>query len=89
MSESIFFCIIEVSPPLALQVLKSRPVQTSLTRDPASDALEPAGSPGHVSFQVGIGSSAACYQTFTKQHRKAERLGYCCFLSIKLCSFFG
>ena len=31
----------------------------------------------------------AINQTFTKQHRKAERLGYCCFLSIKLCSFFG
>ena len=37
-----------------MQVLKSRPVQTSLTRDPASDALEPAASPGHVSFQVGV-----------------------------------
>ena len=37
---------------LRMQVLKSRPVQTSLTRDPASDALEPAASPGHVSFQV-------------------------------------
>ena len=35
-------------------MLASRPVQTSLTRDPASDALEPSASPGHVSFQVGI-----------------------------------
>merc|ERR1719391_117644 len=35
-------------------VLKSRPVQTSLTRDPASDALEPAASPGHVSFQMWL-----------------------------------
>ena len=36
-----------------MQVLASRPVQTSLTRHPANNALEPAASPGHVSFQVG------------------------------------
>merc|ERR1719400_27729 len=35
-------------------VLKSRPVQTSLTRDPASDALEPASSPGQVAFQMWL-----------------------------------
>ena len=40
------------SPYCFAKVLKSRPVQTSLTRDPASDALEPASSPGQVAFQV-------------------------------------
>merc|ERR1719391_708818 len=57
-------------------VLKSRPVQTSLTRDPASDALEPAASPGHVSFQMwlpellGLGDDEV--QTTVSEH--VERL---------------